>query len=115
VTDELSPEESERFFERLERELSLGRRDWAVRMHVHRAGDSLQHALALTRGAAATKGSPPPGLPTFASSRRHSATTGGGVVVALPGGGKLVAAPSYCREGPARTSKHPEKEKDRRA
>jgi hypothetical protein len=51
--DELSPEESERFFERLERELSLGRCDRAVRRHVHRAGDSLQHALALTRGAAA--------------------------------------------------------------
>ena len=49
MTDELSPEESER----LERELSLGRRDWAVRMRAHRAGDSLQYALALTRGAAA--------------------------------------------------------------
>jgi hypothetical protein len=44
VTDELSPEEAERFFERLERELSLGPRDWAVRMHVHRAEDRLQYA-----------------------------------------------------------------------
>jgi hypothetical protein len=61
VTDELSPEE----FERLERELSLGRRDWAVRMHAHRAGDSLQYALALTRGAAAaTKGSTAPCRPS---------------------------------------------------
>ena len=69
MTDELSPEESERFFERLERELSLGRRDWAVRMHAHRAGDS-QYALALTRGAAAaTKGSTASGSPTFPSSR----------------------------------------------
>jgi hypothetical protein len=44
ATDELSPEESERFFERLERELSLGPREWLVRMRVHRAGDRLQYA-----------------------------------------------------------------------
>jgi hypothetical protein len=44
VTDELSPEESERFFERLERELSLDPREWVVRMRVHRAGDRLQYA-----------------------------------------------------------------------
>lgn len=52
MTDELSPEE----FERLERELSLGRRDWAVRMLTSEA-------------AAATKGSTAPGVPTFPSSR----------------------------------------------
>ena len=69
MTHEVSPEEAERFFERLERELSLARCDWAVRMHVHPAGDSRQLALPLTRGAAATKGSPPPGVPTFPSSR----------------------------------------------
>jgi hypothetical protein len=44
VTDKLSSAESERFFERLERELSLGSRDWAVRTHVHRAEDCLQYA-----------------------------------------------------------------------
>jgi hypothetical protein len=42
--DELAPEEFEGFFKRLERELSLGPRDWAVRMHVHRAEDRRQYA-----------------------------------------------------------------------
>ena len=56
MTDELSPEE----FERLERELSLGRRDWAVRM---------PPTPLTSEAAAATKGSTAPGVPTFPSSR----------------------------------------------
>jgi hypothetical protein len=51
VTGEMPPEEAARYFERLERELSAGRRDLAARIHIHRAGDRLQYAFALTRGA----------------------------------------------------------------
>jgi hypothetical protein len=51
VTGELSPEDAERYFERLERELSADRRDLAARIHIHRAGHRLQYAFALTRGA----------------------------------------------------------------
>jgi hypothetical protein len=51
VTGQLSPEDAERYFERLERELSAERRDLAARIHIHRAGHRLQYAFALTRGA----------------------------------------------------------------
>jgi hypothetical protein len=50
VEGELSPEEAERYLERLERELSGGDRDWAVRIHVHRAGNRFHCAFAVTRG-----------------------------------------------------------------
>ena len=90
--NELFFEESARLFERLEQELSLGRRDWAVRMPVHRAGDSLQCAFALPRGAAATKGSPPPGMPTFPSFQ-ETLRDYGRRCGPSPEEGKLVAAP----------------------
>jgi hypothetical protein len=42
-----SRKKAERFFERLERELSLGRHDWPCGSS---AGDRFQNAFALTRG-----------------------------------------------------------------
>jgi hypothetical protein len=44
-----SRKKAERFFERLERELSLGRHDWPVNARSS-AGDRFQNAFALTRG-----------------------------------------------------------------
>jgi 3-deoxy-D-arabino-heptulosonate 7-phosphate (DAHP) synthase class II len=45
VTGELSPEEAARYVERLQRELSAGRRDLVARIDIHRAEDRLRYAL----------------------------------------------------------------------
>ncbi len=50
MSDQLSPEEAERYFARLERELARGAGQRSARLHAHREGTRLHCALGITEG-----------------------------------------------------------------